>query len=96
MAALASRSELSCFLCERPIDTRLEWHHPIPKSRGGRETVPVHPICHRTIQATIDNKALARGYHSAEALRAHPELSRFVAWVRGKEPDFHAPTRRKK
>jgi hypothetical protein len=96
MATLAARPELSCFLCERPLGRRTEWHHPVPKSRGGRETVPVHPICHRTIHATLDNKALERGYHTPEALRAHPEVGKFVAWVSDKDPDFHAPTRRKR
>jgi hypothetical protein len=86
----------SCFLCGRPIGRRLEWHHPVPKSRGGRDTVPVHPICHRTIHASIDNKALARDYATAEKLRDHPEIARFVTWVSGKEPDFHAPTRRRR
>jgi hypothetical protein len=66
----------------------------VPKSRGGRETAGVHPICHRAIHRTLDNKALERGYASAEALRAHPELAKFIAWVANKDPDFHAPTRR--
>jgi hypothetical protein len=86
---------LRCFLCERPMGCRIQWHHAVPKSRGGRETVPVHPICHRTIHATLTNKELERGYSTAEALRAHPEIARFVEWVRGKDPDFHAPTRRR-
>jgi hypothetical protein len=72
----------------------VEWHHSVPKSRGGRETVPVHPICHRAIHRALDNKALARDYASPGALRAHPELTRFIAWVSDKDPDFHAPTRR--
>jgi hypothetical protein len=66
----------------------------VPKSRGGRETVPVHPICHRLIQRTLTNKELERGFAKAEALRAQPELARFIAWVADKPPDFHAPTRR--
>ena len=61
---------------------------------GGRETVPVHPICHRAIHRALDNKALARDYASAAALRSHPELARFIAWVERKDPDFHVPTRR--
>ncbi len=96
MASLAARSELTCFLCERPIGSRLQWHHVVPKSRGGRETAPVHPICHRTIHATLSNKELERGYSTAEALRAHPEIAKFIGWVSDKEPDFHAPTRRRK
>jgi len=85
-----------CFLCGRPLGKRVEWHHPVPKSRGGRETVPVHPICHRAIHAALTNKELEREYASAEALRAHSELAKFIAWVAKKEPDFHAPTRRKR
>ena len=104
-----------CFLCGRPLGARVEWHHPVPKSRGGRETVPVHPRagrhapgmaadvrgtsapvsrCHRAIHRALDNKALARDYASAAALRSHPELERFIAWVARKDPDFHVPTRR--
>ena len=85
-----------CFLCGRPLGSRVQRHHPVPKSRGGRETVPVHPICHRAIHATLTNKELERGYATAEALRAHPEIAKFVEWLSGKEPDFHAPTRRRK
>ncbi len=67
----------------------------MPKSRGGRTVVPLHPICHRTIHVTLTNAELARNHHEAEALRKHPAIARFIAWVAGKPPDFHAPTRRK-
>ena len=83
-----------CFLCGRPLGARMERHHPVPRSRGGRETVPVHPICHRAIHRALDNKALERDYSSPAALRSHPELPRFIAWVGPKNPDFHVPTRR--
>ena len=85
----------TCFLCGRPLGARVEYHHPVPKSRGGRGTVPVHPICHRTIHAALGNVALARDYADAAALRAHPEIAKFLRWIAGKDPDFHAPTRRK-
>jgi hypothetical protein len=74
----------------------MEWHHVVPKSRGGQDTAPIHPICHRTIHAAIDNKTLERDFSDAEALRAHPDIARFLAWVQDKDPDFHAPTRRKR
>ena len=92
----ADGEPLSCFLCGRPVGERVQWHHVVPKSRGGRETAPVHPICHKTIHATLTNKELERGYATAEALRAHPQIGKFLQWVNGKEPDFHAPTRRRK
>ena len=83
-----------CFLCGRPLGRRTEWHHVVPKSRGGRETVPIHPICHRTIHRHLTNRQIARDFASAEALRAHPEIARFIAWVADKDSDFHVPTRR--
>jgi hypothetical protein len=83
-----------CFLCGRPLGRRVEWHHVVPKSRGGRDTAPVHPICHRTIHRHLTNQQLARDHASADALRAHPEVAKFIAWVSDKDPDFHAPTRR--
>jgi hypothetical protein len=89
-----NETELSCFLCGRPLGRRVEWHHPVPKSRGGRETVPVHPICHRTIHRTLGNKELERDYSTPAALRAHPDIAKFLDWIRNKDPDFHAPTRR--
>ena len=86
----------TCFLCARPLGARVERHHPVPKSKGGRTTEPVHPICHRTIHATLTNKELATAAHTREALLANPELAKFVAWVAAKDPDFNAPTRRKR
>lgn len=86
----------TCWLCARPLGCKVEWHHPVPTSRGGRETVPLHPICHRTIHAALGNAQLARMKpESAELLKVE-EIARFVRWVAGKPPDFHAPTRRKR
>ena len=83
----------TCALCGRPLGRRVEWHHPLPKAKGGRETVPLHPICHRTIHATLSNTELARDYADMAALRAHPAIARFIAWVAARPPDFHAAVR---
>ena len=85
---------LTCWLCLRPLGSRVEYHHPVPKSRGGRETVPVQPICHRTLHQTFSNKEL--GLLSLADLRANADIARFLKWIAGKDPDFHAPTRRKR
>ncbi len=81
-----------CPICLRPLGTRREKHHLVPKSEGGRETVEVHPICHRKIHAVLSARELATGYASAEALRAHPEIARFAGWVAKRPPDFHRRT----
>ncbi len=84
----------ACALCGRRLGRRIEAHHLVPKAEGGRETVPLHPICHRAIHAAIDNKTLARETPTAAALRARPELAGFLTWIADKPADFHAATRR--
>jgi hypothetical protein len=89
-------ADLNCWLCERPLGRKVEWHHPVPKSRGGRETVPVHPICHRTLHATFANAELARKGSDAAVLRLEPAVAKFVRWIADKPPDFHAWTAKRK
>lgn len=84
-----------CALCHRPLGARVEWHHPVPKSEGGTATVPVHPICHRTIHAHLSNHDLAKYYADLQMLREHEDIRRFLRWVANKPADFSAPTRRK-
>ena len=87
-----------CALCGRaiPPKARQSVHHLTPKLKGGARgaTVRLHQICHSAIHARYTEAEIARHLADPEALRADPELSRFVAWVRGKPNDFHAPTRR--
>ena len=89
-----SDTPLTCWLFTRPLGRRIEWHHPIPKSKKGRSTVPVHPICHRTIHANFTNAELARVGDAPQALRENAAIAKFVRWIADKPPDFHAPTRR--
>ncbi|WP_375545931.1 hypothetical protein [Tsuneonella litorea] len=65
----------------------------MPKAKKGRQTVPVHPICHRAIHANFTNAALARIGGDRAALLESAALAKFLAWVADKPPDFHAPTR---
>ena len=84
---------LTCWLCERPIGARLQWHHTVPKAKKGRETVPLHPICHRAIHAHFTNAELARFGADRARLLESAQLAKFIEWVNGKPPDFHAPYR---
>lgn len=90
----AAVAESTCALCHRPLGSRVEWHHPVPKSEGGNMTVPVHPICHRAIHAHISNHDLAAIYADLDTLRAREDIGRFLRWIRNKPADFSAPTRR--
>ena len=84
-----------CWLCSRPIGKSMVWHHPVPKSRGGRDVVPMHPICQQTLIANFTNAELQRHALDVEALLANPNVRKFVDWVAKKDPDFTATTAKK-
>lgn len=83
-----------CALCGRPIPphARQSEHHLTPRLKGGKHgpRVLLHQICHNEIHATLSEAELARAYAEPAALRAHPRLARFIAWVADKAPAFHA------
>lgn len=95
-AEYPDRDDPPCPLCARPIpkDVPQSMHHLIPKLKGGKggPTVLMHHICHREIHATLTEAELARDYHTPEALRAHPRLAKFAAWVAKRPPSFRSKT----
>jgi hypothetical protein len=84
-----------CWLCGRPLGKTIVWHHPVPKSRGGRDVVPMHPICQQTLMANFTNAELQRHATDVDALLANPNVRKFVDWIAKKEPDFTATTAKK-
>ncbi len=95
---VATDDPIVCPLCERPIprSARQSRHHLTPRLKGGRETVQLHQICHSAIHARYSEAEIARRLAEIEALRRDPEIARFLAWIRTKPADFHAPTHRAK
>ncbi|QBF33803.1 HNH endonuclease [Thalassococcus sp. S3] len=87
-------SDPICPLCDRPIPpgVKQSHHHLIPKLKGGKggPTVLLHHICHREIHASLSEAELARSYNTVEALRAHPRLAKFLAWIRKRPPEFQS------
>jgi hypothetical protein len=84
-----------CWLCSRPTGETIVWHHPVPKSRGGRDVVAMHPICQQTLIANFTNSELQRHGMDVEGLLANPAVRKFVDWVANKDPDFTATTAKK-
>lgn len=87
-----TESDPICPLCGRPIppDVPQSLHHLVPRARGGKggPMVLLHHICHKEIHAALGESALAREFNTIEALRVHPHLARFIAWVRKRPPGF--------
>jgi hypothetical protein len=85
-----------CPLCGRKLvgGSSVNQHHLVPRSRNGRDTVALHRICHAAIHVTLSEKELERQYNTIERLREHPQLRRFIVWVRRKPSEFWVRTRR--
>ena len=79
-----------CPLCGREMieGPSVDRHHWVPKSKGGCETDFIHLVCHRMIHRVFSEKELATDYADPEVVRAHPEIERFVKWVRRQPPDY--------
>lgn len=82
-----------CTLCGRELAMPSDEHHVIPRSRGGRETVELHRICHSKIHSVFTNKELQKEYGSIDRILEHPEIQKFVKWLQGKPPTFYKKTK---
>jgi hypothetical protein len=91
----APAAPVACWLCGRPVGKTITWHHPVPKSRGGRDVVPMHSICQQTLIANFSNSELQRHGMDVEGLLANPNVRKFVDWVANKDPDFTATIAKK-
>ena len=95
-----------CELCARRVE-ELTRHHLIPRTRHRnkrtrrqfqREELHQRILwlcrpCHNHIHDVLSEKQLAEVYHSREALLAHPEIQRFVAWIASRPTSFRPTSR---
>ncbi len=86
---------VTCWLCGRLTGKTIISHHPVPKSRGGRDVVPMHPICQQMLIVNFTNSELQRYGMDVEGLLAEPGVRKFVDWVANKDPDFTATMTKK-
>ncbi|QWE08190.1 HNH endonuclease [Polynucleobacter ibericus] len=88
-------TEIICPICDRAIpDSQKDAHHLIPKSKGGKTTEYLHRICHKQIHALFTETELAQQYHHAQILREHPEMMKFIQWIKSKPNAFYEKTRK--
>lgn len=84
-----------CPICERDIPpSEKDAHHLVPKSKGGKTTEYLHRICHRQIHALFTETELANHFNTAENLKAHPEMQKFIKWVKTKPNAFYERVRK--
>lgn len=88
--------KVCCLLCGRILEKPVDKHHTVPKSRGGRETVYLHKICHSKIHSVINEAELKKIYNSIDKLKKHPEINKFINWISSKPTSFYKRTKKKK
>lgn len=79
---------MNCPICDRVLDDTADEHHLIPKTFKGKEKINLHRICHDAIHTTFTERELAKYYHTVERVRAHPNIIKFVQWVKNKPIDY--------
>lgn len=80
-----------CPICGRLFgdEKLIQYHHLIPKTFKGTTGINIHRICHQKIHATFTNKELLHHYHTVERLVDHPEMIKFINWIKTKPLDFY-------
>jgi len=73
---------MKCSFCKRDIPEELiQYHHLVPKSKDGKDTIPACGSCHNFIHKTWENNRLRDFYNSVESIRSTEEYQRFVKWL---------------
>ncbi|MGB3297170.1 MAG: HNH endonuclease [Phormidesmis sp.] len=97
----------SCLLCDRNCP-KLTEHHLTPKQETKRRhkrrnkydraglgpTIDICPPCHKQIHTLFTNKELAADLSSADLLKSHPDLQKFLKWIAKQDPYKKVRTRR--
>jgi len=81
-----------CPICGRVMIDNLtsDEHHLVPKEFGGNKhpIILIHRICHTKIHSSIPNRELWHTYNNVDSLREHPDIEKFIKWVRKKDPEY--------
>lgn len=88
-----------CDLCHRAVPAVTK-HHLIPKERHNKQAKRAYGedckmrigwfcvSCHRQVHCLFTNKELEKKYNTIESLLRHPEVAKYVEWIKGKPPTF--------
>lgn len=96
----------TCELCERK-DIEVTRHHLIPRTRHrnkrnkkvfAREEVVSRLAdlcrpCHKFIHTLLTEKQMEAEYNTVPDLAAHPEIRKFIDWIRTKPPGLKVRSR---
>lgn len=86
-----------CPICDREMikGKFVDDHHLIPKAKNGKygPKITIHRVCHEKLHSLWTERELAQYYNTAERIREHPEIKKFIKWIKRKPVDFYAKTK---
>lgn len=68
----------------------------VPKSKGGTDTTDVCKQCHKQVHALFTNNELKSKYHTVDLLKQHPEMGKYLEWVKDKPIEENYRTKQSK
>ncbi|MEL6128942.1 MAG: HNH endonuclease [Cyanobacteria bacterium J06628_4] len=80
-----------CELCQRHCP-KLTEHHLVPRQQTRRKKADPGPTtdicgpCHKQIHTLFTNKQLAQELNTVDRLRSHPNMEKFLGWIRKQDP----------
>ena len=103
MTASQATPTTTCELCHRECP-KLTEHHLTPKQETKRKnkrnrqdlgpTIDICSPCHKQVHTLFTNKELAAHLNSADLLRSHPAMQKFLKWIAKQDPAKKVRTRR--
>jgi len=86
-----------CSLCGRKLlhKNLIEKHHSTPVAKGGKSVDIVCIDCGDQIHMLFTNNELRDSYNTIEKLQAHPNVQKWIRWIR-KQKNFGICMKRKK
>ena len=91
---------MNCILCDRELSL-ISRHHLIPRSRRHNKKVKKEFAkkiltkkidlcrpCHDQINNIFTEKKLERIYNNLPDIKSHPEISKFISWIKNKPINF--------
>ena len=86
-----------CPICGREMfkGRFVDDHHLIPKAKKGRygTKITIHRVCHDKIHSLWKESELANYYNTADRIKEHPEIQKFIKWLARKPADFYIKTK---
>ena len=88
---------MKCNICHRETpDQYIQEHHLIPKSKRGKETVPLCKPCHNQLHKMFTNNELRDQLYTIDLLLENEKVKNWTRWIKKRKDTFKVCMKTKK